>query len=329
MKHYTLNTGALIPSIGLGCWMGVPGQQGEAYEMVKAGVATGYRHFDTANGYGNEEAVGRALRESGLERGEYFVTTKLNNMDHGRVREAFEDSLAALGVEYIDLYLMHWPIATPSAPQSASFAAPSQPIGPTESPTFSETWTEMEKLLEGGKVKAIGVSNFSIKNLDTLLQTAKVVPAVNQCEAHPYLPNSALQAYCKEKGVHTTAYSPIGQGASSPLLSEPLVVSLASKYGKTAGQVLLSWGVGRGWSVVPKSSNAERMKGNLEVFELETEDAEALDALHKEEGKYRSLCDFGALPSDPPGVLMGWRIKEDLGWDYEITVREASWKTRI
>ncbi|BGP18756.1 hypothetical protein JCM10213_003045 [Rhodosporidiobolus nylandii] len=328
-QTYTLNTGSTIPAVGCGCWMGVPTQPGhpaneETEKMVKTALGVGYRHFDTASGYGNEEAVGRVLKDSGLPRESYFVTTKLHGPDHARVAAAFDESLERLGLEYIDLFLMHWP--QPSDP-----ADPSVTLGPNDSPTFSETWAAMEALFEShkGKIKHIGVSNFSIQNLEILLQTAKIVPAVNQVEAHPYLPNDALLAYCTSKGIHCTAYSPVGQW-NSPILHEPVVLLLAEKYSKTPGQVVLSWGVQRGWSVVPKSSNEGRLRQNLDVFELEKEDLDAISAIHKEEGKYRSLCDYGLQPSDPSDVLFGWRIKEDLGWDYPITVpKDGGWRKKM
>ncbi|GAA5872459.1 hypothetical protein JCM1840_006068 [Sporobolomyces johnsonii] len=317
-SHYTLNTGATLASVGLGCWMGTPVKAGasgndETYEMVKTALGLGYTHFDTASGYGNEEAVGRAIRDSGKKRDELFVTTKLDQPDHGRVQEAFERSVKNLDIDYIDCFLMHWPQATdPATGETIPF---------DQSPTFVQTWLEMEKLLSSGKVKCIGVSNFSIKNLEILLPQAKIIPAINQVEGHPYLPNDVLAAYCKEKGIHLTAYSPIGQGRS-PILLEPLLATLSDKYAKPAGSILLSWGVQRGWSVVPKSSNPERMAQNLDIFELEQADMDAISALHKQPGKYRSLCDYGP-GSHKEGYCSGWRIKEDMGWDYPITRAEG------
>ncbi|GAA5854774.1 hypothetical protein JCM8547_004067 [Rhodosporidiobolus lusitaniae] len=321
----TLNTGVTIPRLGLGCWMGIPVSpcsevNDDTFQMVKRGLELGYMHLDTASGYGNEESVGRAIRESGKTREEIFLTTKLNNPDHGRVREAFDASLARLGTEYIDLYLMHWPQAI----------GPNGPLPPDASPTFVETWQAMERLFleeRKGKVKAIGVSNFSIQNLSKLLEVAKVVPAV---EAHPFLPNTELAEYCKEKGIVMTAYSPLGQGPL--ILSDPLLTRLSSRYSRPAGSIVLSWALQRdpgNWTVVPKSSNPERLRQNLETVTLEQEDLDALSALHKEPGKYTSLCDFGNA-SEPAGVLFGWRIKEDLGFDYPITVREdGGWQARM
>ncbi|BGP45717.1 hypothetical protein JCM10450v2_001547 [Rhodotorula kratochvilovae] len=317
---FTLNTGAQLASVGLGCWMGKPAGAGtvanaETLEMVKNALEAGYTHFDTAAGYGNEEAVGKALRESGKSRSSYFVTTKVT--DHVNLVESFEASLKKLDLDYIDLFLMHWP-------QHMNWSTgETTPYG--ESPTFVETWAKMEKLLEthAGKVKQIGVSNFSVKNLEILLASAKVVPAVNQVEAHPYCPQEPLRLYCAAKNIHLTAYCPVGQ-YDSPILKEPLVQQLAEKYTKPAGTILLSWGVQRGYSVVPKSSNPGRLRANRDLIELASEDLAALSALHKEEGKHRSLCDFGPGLA-VPGLVCGWRIKEDLGWDYEVPPKEKTW----
>ncbi|KAG8952561.1 hypothetical protein FRC00_006702, partial [Tulasnella sp. 408] len=153
------------------CWMGNPGAAEACEKMVKTAIGLGYRHLDTAAGYRNEESVGKAIRESGAPRSEFFVTTKLWNGDHGRVAGAFEESLARLGLEYIDLYLMHWPQAQ---------TADGRTLQPDESPTYVETWKVMEELLETGKVKSLGVSNFSVKTLEVLLDQATIVPAVNQ-----------------------------------------------------------------------------------------------------------------------------------------------------
>ncbi|KAG8992817.1 hypothetical protein FRB90_000893 [Tulasnella sp. 427] len=224
--------------------------------MVKTAIRLGYRHIDTAAGYRTEEAVGKAVRESGIPRSDFFVTTKLWNTDHGRVAEAFEESLARLGLEYIDLYLMHWPQA-----MSPSGNIPQ----PSESPTFVETWKAMEKLLQTGKVKSIGVSNFSIKTLEVLLDDAIIVPAVNQND---------LMAYCKSRGIHLTASSPLGY-ANSPLHSDGDILRVAWKYAITPAQVMLSWGMQRGTSVIPKSEKEERLQANISV------------SLHSAEGECR------------------------------------------
>ncbi|KAG9042767.1 hypothetical protein FS837_010402 [Tulasnella sp. UAMH 9824] len=261
------------------CWMGNPGT-GEACEkMVKTAIGLGYRHLDTAAGYRNEEFVGKAIRESGVPRSEFFVTTKLWNGDHGRVGEAFEESLARLGLEYIDLYLMHWPQAQ---------AADGRPLQPDESPTYVETWKAMEKLLEIGKVKSLGVSNFSIKTLDVLLGRATIVPAVNQVQLNPCLPQNELRAYCKSKGIHLTAFSPLGQ-INSPLHSEDDVTHVAEKYNITSAQVV----------------------------HIEDEDMVLIDRIHKKPRMHKQL-----FPSSNVRYVGGKRLtfgwtNEQLGWQLD------------
>jgi len=258
----TLNTGAKMPAVGMGCWMGTPveGMNQETFDMVSEALKVGYRHIDTAGGYGNEEAVGAAIRASGIPREEIFVTTKLPNEKHHAVKESFEGQVKKLNIEYVDLYLMHWPIGV--------IDGKTTPID--QSPTYNECWSEMEKLLEGGKVKAIGVSNFSVKNMKTLLEGAKVVPAVNQVESHPYLPQLSIDAFCQKKGIILTAYSPLGQPREgkkvSPLIIDEKVVELAKKYDVGPGTILISWIAQRpGWNVIPKSANPKRMRDNFEV----------------------------------------------------------------
>ncbi|KAI5476694.1 zinc-binding alcohol dehydrogenase [Pseudohyphozyma bogoriensis] len=295
------------------CWMGTPGQEGKnqaCEEMVAKAVSLGYRHFDTASGYGNEAAVGRALRSSSVPRSELFVTSKLHGTGHGCVAEAFQKTFDALGLEYLDLWLCHWPQAID--PVTKKF------LGPEESPTMAETWKEMEKVQGrfSGKVKAIGVSNFSIKTLEALLLTAEIVPAVNQVETHPYLPVEELLQFCTEKGIHMTAYSPLGQ-YDSPILKDPAVLSIAEKYNKTPAQVLLSWAVQRGnMSVVPKSANPVRLAQNLETFPLTPDEFATLSNLHKTEGKFKSLCVYGGPGAgmSEKGKVNGWTY-EELGWD--------------
>ncbi|KZT24927.1 Aldo/keto reductase [Neolentinus lepideus HHB14362 ss-1] len=291
---FTLNNGIKMPGVGMGCWTNYSSNE-SVLNMCRTALKVGYRHFDTAAMYGNEDAVGQAIRESAVPREEIFVTTKLNNHSHHKVREAFEGSLTALNVDYVDLYLMHWPQATSDDSTKAL------PV-----PTFIETYKEMEKLLDTGKVKAIGVSNFSIKTLSELLPHVKVVPAVNQVEMHPSLPQPELLQFCKEKGIQVEAYSPLGQSAR---IFFPALEPIASKYSVTAAQIALSWGVQRGTAVIPKSENEGRMKANLELITLEDEDMSAISTIHKRPDMHRSLCDFHA----EDGTVSGWTY-EQLGW---------------
>ncbi|KAA1470614.1 aado/keto reductase [Dentipellis sp. KUC8613] len=307
IPYLTFNNGAKVPSIGMGCWMGQVGGGELVKEMCTKALAAGYRHFDTAAGYGNEEQVGAALRESDIPREELFVTTKLS-FEHNRVRELFDESLKKLGLEYIDLYLMHWPNAIVDG----------KILTPEEHPTIVDTWKEMEKLLETGKVKSIGVSNFSIKTLTQLLPHCTVVPATNQVELHPYLPQHALKAFCEARGILLTAYSPLGQRPSPSedssvpaLFADPTITTLAEKYSTTVGQILISWSVQRGTVSIPKSANAERMKANITLVKLDEADMKALDGIHEQPGKHRSLLVY---QGSKPGEVFGWKY-EWLGWN--------------
>ncbi|KAF8653325.1 hypothetical protein AX16_004025 [Volvariella volvacea WC 439] len=296
-KVFTLRDGTKIPAVGLGCWMGTPGGGERVFDMCQKALKHGYRHFDTAAGYGNEEEVGRAIRASGIPRSEIYLTTKLANIDHHRVREAFEESLAKLDLEYIDLYLLHWPLGVKDGVV----------LTPEDSPTFIETYLEMEKLLATGKVKSIGVSNFSIKNLSQLLEKCTVVPVTNQVELHPCLPQDDLKEFCESKGILLTAYSPLGRRR---MLEDPTVESIAQRLGVTTAQVLLSWGVQRGTIVIPKTENEERIQANFTLPELSEEDMKELSGIHHQPGQNRSLLGFHT----PEGKVFGWTY-EQLGWN--------------
>ncbi|TFY60908.1 hypothetical protein EVG20_g7250 [Dentipellis fragilis] len=293
IPYLTFNNGTKVPSIGMGCWMGQAGGGELVKEMCTKALAAGYRHFDTAAGYENEAQVGAALRESGIPREELYVTTKLS-FEHNRVRELFDESLQKLGLEYIDLYLMHWPNAIVDG----------KILTPEEHPTIVDTWKEMEKLLDTGKVKSIGVSNFSLKTLNQLLPHCKVVPATNQVELHPYLPQHELKAFCEERGILLTAYSPLGQRPSPSedqsvpaLFADPTITALAEKYKTTIGQILISWSVQRGTISIPKSSNTERMKANITLVKLDEADTKAINGIHEQPGKHRSLLVYqGSKP---------------------------------
>jgi len=306
IPSFTLNNGTTIPVVGMGCWMGK--STAGVKEMCTKALAVGYRHFDTAAGYGNEEHVGAALVDSGVPREELYVTTKLGNDSHHRVREAFEESLAKLGCGYVDLYLMHWPQAGGSGGVT---------LKPEESPTIIDTWKEMEKLLDTGKVKSIGVSNFSVKLLTQLLPHCKVVPATNQVEAHPCLPQTELKEFCEARGILLTAYSPLGRPPAAheesqmpTLLAEPAVRTPAEKYGVTPAQVLVSWGVQRRTIIIPKSENEGRMRANITLVKLDEAEIKAIDAVHTQPGMHRSLLAYHGTQS----LVFGWTY-EQLGWD--------------
>jgi diketogulonate reductase-like aldo/keto reductase len=253
----SLRGGVEIPQLGLGVFQ-VPDDGTQA--NVEQALELGYRHVDTAAGYYNEAGVGAALRASGLPRDDVFVTTKLRNGDQGyeRALRAFEDSRRALGVDRVDLYLVHWPV--PSAD------------------LYVETWRAFEKLLADGAVRAIGVSNFLVEHLDRLVAETDVVPAVNQIEVHPTFQQAALQQHCRDLGIAVEAYSPLGRGAD---LDAPAVVAAATELGVTPAQVVLRWAVQQGRVVIPKSLSAERQATNLDVFSFELSPAQvaSIDAL--------------------------------------------------
>jgi 2,5-diketo-D-gluconate reductase A len=237
IPNVTLNNGVQVPQLGFGVFQ-VPPE--ETQRIVEDALEAGYRHIDTAAAYRNEAAVGTAIAASGIPREDIFLTTKLRNGEQGVAQEAFQNSRQALGVDYIDLYLIHWPV-------------PSRNL-------FTEAWKAMEKLHASGEIRAIGVSNFLADHLEALLQSAYVVPAVNQFELHPTFQQSELAAKSRSLGIAVEAYSPLGQGAD---LDAGAVTSVAGKYGVTPAQVVLAWHLAQGTIVIPKSANSGRMRDNL------------------------------------------------------------------
>ncbi|KAJ7647618.1 Aldo/keto reductase [Roridomyces roridus] len=293
IPHFVLNDSAKtrIPSVGLGCWMGQPGGDGAVYRMCMEALKCGYRHLDTVGA--NEEYVGRAMRDSGVPREDIFLTTKLGSPRYLSLSKLFPDNSDA----YVDLYLMHWPLAVIDG----------KTLQPEESPTFVDTWKAMEKLVKAGKVKNIGVSNFSVTLLRDLLNHCEIVPAVNQVEMHPCLPQKDLKDFCDLHKIHLTAYSPLGRGLT--FMENDTVKNLADKLGTTPAQVVLSWGVLRGTSVIPKSERPERILANITLIALSTEDMAVLDGLHEAPGMHRSLLVYHGST----GVVLGWTY-EQFGW---------------
>ncbi|KAF7562645.1 hypothetical protein G7046_g1487 [Stylonectria norvegica] len=268
-RTYTLNTGDKIPAVGLGTWQSKPNEVSTA---VEAALRAGYRHIDTAFAYGNEKEVGAGIKASAVPREEIWLTTKLDNPWHKRVPEAITKSLENLGTDYVDLYLMHWPSS--SDPEDLKKHYPDW--------DFRDTWREMQKLVGTGKVKNIGVSNFGIQNLEKLLNdpTTKIVPAVNQIELHPCNPSPKLVAYNTSKGIHSTGYSCLGS-TDSPLYTNETLLKIAEAKGKTPQQVLLLWGLSKGWSVIPKSVTPKRIQANWELdgWELSDDEVKAIDGI--------------------------------------------------
>src|SRR3989339_32459 len=274
-----LNTGMNMPQIGLGTWKAEAGKVGEAvrYALEEAG----YTHIDCAAIYENEAEIGEALSSvfsrGSVKREDVFITSKLWNTEHDptRVRHACEKTLKDLQLDYLDLYLMHWRIAQNDTGEIIDIP-------------FEETWQAMEMLVETGLVRAIGVSNFTEDMLTSLLERVAIVPAMNQVEMHPYLPQESLRAFCHEKNIHITAYSPLGrpggqhEGDPTPkLIDHPIVMSIAKAYGKTPAQVLLRFGLDRGVVVIPKSTTPSRIAENIDAisFTLSQEDITKLLAL--------------------------------------------------
>jgi diketogulonate reductase-like aldo/keto reductase len=257
-RSIRLKSGVEMPRVGLGVFQSARGA--ETQSAVREALRFGYRHIDTARVYGNEQDVGAAVRESGIPRAEVFVTTKLWNSDQGyeSALRAFDASLARLGLEYVDLYLLHWPV-------------PKKRL---------ESWRALEKLLAEGRAHAIGVSNFMVPHLDELLAHAKVAPAVNQIEVSPFLQQRDVRARCAELDIVVEAYSPLTKGER---LRHRVVAGIAERAGRSSAQVLLRWGLQHGLVVLPKSTRAERIAENAAVFdfELSAEEMAKLDALEE------------------------------------------------
>ncbi|QLQ81238.1 hypothetical protein HG537_0E05940 [Torulaspora globosa] len=286
-----LNTGALLPAIGLGTWKS---SEDDTYNAVKSAIAAGYRHIDTAANYRNESAVGRAIRDSGIPREDLWITTKLVSTQHRNPKEGLEGSLKRLGLDYVDLYLIHWPVAlkTDKLASGDLFSIPLLPNGrrdiDVEDWDFVKTWRLMQELPKTGKCRNIGVSNFSINNLKKILESGEklTVPAVNQIEVHPQLPQTELIDFCKDHGIVVEAYSPLGS-SDSAMLTHPVLVNLAKKYDAQPANVLINWGLSRGYCVLPKSINDMRIKSNFRQITLSDEDFQAVTHLIDELGAKR------------------------------------------
>ena len=254
-----LNNDVHMPILGLGVYQSPPGRV--TRNAANFALRVGYRHVDTARIYGNEADVGEAVRESGVPRGDLFVTTKLWNSDQGydSTLRACEASLKRLGLDYLDLYLVHFPVPD----------------------VRKESWRAMETLLKKGRCRAIGVSNFTIRHLEELIEESHVIPSVNQVEFHPFLYQRELLKYCQKQGIQVEAYSPLARGER---LKHPRIGSLAEKYSKTPAQLMIRWGIQHGLVVIPKSTREERIRENGQVFDFDIsdDDMRSLDSLNED-----------------------------------------------
>lgn len=262
---YTLNNGVKIPVVGFGTWQTPSGDV--AYQSVLDALNAGYRHIDTAAAYGNEESVGKAIHDSGVKREDLFVTTKLWNADHGyeATKQAFGESLSRLGLEYVDLYLIHWPNPIDFRDNWAEANAGS--------------WRAMEEFYEAGQAKAIGVSNFRPEHLDELLKTAKIKPMVNQIFLNPSDLQPAVVAYNDNHDILSEAYSPLGTGK---IFQIDDLKAIAEKYGKSVPQLVLRWHLQHGFLPLPKSVHTDYIKANTDIFDFEisAEDMKTIDSYH-------------------------------------------------
>jgi 2,5-diketo-D-gluconate reductase A len=274
VPNITLNNGVDIPQLGFGVFQIEPEKTKEA---TLAALEVGYRHIDTAEMYGNEKEVGEAVRASGIDRSEIFVTSKLNNGFHAYddALHAFDQSMKDLDIEYLDMFLVHWPLPD---------------VG-----DYVETWKAMEKIYESGRVKAIGVSNFQPHHLRRIHGETSVTPAVNQIEAHPYLTNDEVRAFDAEHGIATEAWSPIAQGG---VLKDPVIVRIAEAHSKSPAQVTLRWHLQRGDIIFPKSVTRSRVEENFALFDFELSDADMTDitALDKGERTGPNPDEFNFIP---------------------------------
>jgi diketogulonate reductase-like aldo/keto reductase len=249
-----LNSGHNIPRIGLGTWKI---KNDEVEGVVINALQLGYHHLDTAKVYGNEIGVGRGIKLSHIPRKQIFVTTKLAVWDLSRPQEAFRESLARLGLDYVDLYLIHWPFIF-----------------------WKRAWQGLEKIFTEGKAKSVGVSNFGIRELETMKKFSGLVPAVNQIEITPFLTRSELVNYCQSEGIVVEAYSPLARGKR---INDPQIAKIAQKYHKTPAQIFLRWGLQRNLVMLPKAQNPEHLKNNFDLFtfEISPADIALLDSLNE------------------------------------------------
>ncbi|KAI9031034.1 NADP-dependent oxidoreductase domain-containing protein [Phycomyces nitens] len=295
-RSLTLNTGAKVPLVGLGTWLSQPD---EVRKAVKYSLETGYRHLDCAYVYRNEDEVGQGIRESGVPRKDIFITSKVWNTHHRPeyVKAACEATLKAIGLDYLDLYLIHWPVSfapegkpeeTPAVPTLDYLFPKKNGQVAVEEIDAAATWKAMEELVDLGLVKAIGLSNFTIPKIQYVLNNSRIRPSMLQVELHPGFLQEELVAFCKDQGIAVTAYSPLGNNiyGKERIVDDPTIVEIAKKTGKSPAQVCIAFAAQRGVIVIPKSITPSRISSNFEDFVLSQEDFDAVKALGKRNIRY-------------------------------------------
>jgi len=315
MKTLEFSDGDKMPIIGLGTWKSAPG---DVYLAVKQALRSGYRHIDCAPVYGNEAEVGRALTESFEEgvasRGDIWVTSKLWNHSHAPedVSSALEATLEDLKLEYLDLFLIHWPVAHGRGVQ---FPRSGTDLVSLDDLPIAETWAAMERLVDRKRCRHIGVSNFSIVKLKSLIDGSRIKPEMNQVELHPYLQQNGMLDFCRNNGVHLTAYSPLGspdrpaglKEAGEPvLLQDPTISAIAQRHGITPAQVLISWAIQRGTAVIPKSVHPERLRENLAAATTALDLSEMNEIGRLDRNRRYVSGSFWTMPGSPYTLANLW-----------------------